>query len=765
MRFTPEQQALIKILEEDPVYLKVSGWDLKDPLLLSPRLEARRNTLGLGRAPYSDLSLIIEALFSTTYLSSSSKDEWLVDESVWCQHATLSRYIRKIAQARHISLPPTPQCKGFEAWANLNELKAIEVLFATPSTYEPVSSFGHTAIRLRYDDRDDTPTDTVYELVALVEPHDNGFMYVLKGLLGGYPLVLEPRPLLDLAYSHRAEQHRDIVRYKLTLTPEETRAVMNRLWEVERRGYLPYQFLSKNCSYFIVWLLESSLFDFRELGSLSQLFVPPSDVLDYLAERHLIREYPHPLKAFYHEVETWRSEQQQLAATHENILGKPEELKSLLIDIHRIRRIVEEVVNSSDVKLEDHLALLRFIGLELKVRQHQLALNKREIRSLRERAIVNDLREEVPTLTEIIRLRRDRYSSENPAYWKLAKQRQKNRTLHLINQIKTERYPRLSSRLKYSSEQRALYLELSATYALLKKDFIEKNKGGVSELGAGLRLPSQANDLDPQSPWSTHSGFRFWNINLVISEKQELNLSWKRAIWRELLGDQRDYGVTPHRSLTLIENELMIRWREGETYPEWLGNHLRVFEFSSFSPSFLPSQLTEVSFPVGAPYWGWQIKTDLYFLDQLSHSEIGLGGGFLSFNPSTSRWQLKLVAELSPRISQRPWLIAGSPVIKNPDLYGLSEVDLSSGSFRLGLSGGGLIALSYRFGFTGHLNLQARYERGIFHGKTPDKQDFLEGLVNLELPFSSTEANRFIGTLRYLCLNRCSLTFETGIAW
>ena len=765
LKLTQVQHSLVERLRKDPIYLKVSGWDTGNPLLLSPRLEKRRYELGVERTPQTDLMLIVDALFTPIAPLTSSSERWKIDESVWCQHATVVRYIQGIAKLTDTSLPSPPTCHGFEAWARMDELKAIEILLATPSTHDPVSSFGHTTLRLRYSDLDYTPSETIYELVAFVEPHDGGISYVFTGLMGGYPLILEPSSLQKLSHSHRAEQHRDLVRYEFTLTTEEKRALMTRIWEVERRGYLPYQFLSKNCSYYIAWLLETSLFDSRELDTLSEFFVPPSDVVDHLAEQNLIREHPRPLRAYFHDVEVWRSDQQNLASNFASIPSLVSDMsdpKTLLEDVSHLKQVVERVAQDPKVQVKLRRDLLRFIGLELKIRQHQISLNKREIQTIRERVIVKYSPEEVPYLAELVRIRRSRYLSENPEYRRQTLKRHQAHVQRLLDQIDSDQYPELKAKLSHADKLRRDYLVLTASYAHLNQSIAVIPEEQGSE--ASQVVPTVSTH-EAQETWSTHSGFRYSTLGLMISGAQEINLSWKRAIWRELLGDKRSYGVTPQRSLTLVENELMIRWREGSPYPDWLGNSSKLFEFSSFSPPFLPEQLSEISFPQTAPFWGWLIRSYTYLLGDDYHAELTAAGGFLTFNPATSKWQLKFLVELSPLLTEQPWLIAGAPLIKNNEMYSASGQKFERNPLRAGASSGALVELSRRIGNTGHLSLQSRYEKLVTPNLSGDLQDVFETVLHLELPISTTEAQRFNGSLRYLCLERCALTFETGIAW
>ena len=261
--------SLINELQSDSTYLQVSGWSLGSPLELAPVIEEERVKLGLERSPLVDLKLILTALFEPVVQSE-------VNESVWCQHFTLIRLLRRAAHDRSIHLPKSPQCPAFETWMRADQLRGIEVILATPNASKPVSSFGHTMIRLRHaQSKHILSDDLVYELIALTSPHVSTWSYLMRGLFGGYTLIFKPTPLKEVSLTNRSTENRDLVRYDLRLNQRELRHVLQRLWELERRAYLPYYFLNKNCAYYLYWFVHTALFDRSDISSYEEILAPP----------------------------------------------------------------------------------------------------------------------------------------------------------------------------------------------------------------------------------------------------------------------------------------------------------------------------------------------------------------------------------------------------------------------------------------------------------------------------------------------------------
>lgn len=795
------REALIEALAEHPTYLKLSGWSLGEPLLLSPQLRQERAAQTLlgntqERSPHGDLTLIINAMAHSypELTSNKGSDKDLgktslerVDEGVWCQHPTLARFISREAPSYGVTLPQAPVCPAFEAWARLDQLKGLELLMATPSTYEPVSSFGHISLRLRFEERDDSPQDLVYEASALVEPHDHPALYAIKGLLGGYPLIFEPRTLKYVIELNSGEQGRTLLRYPLKLNQIERRAVLQRLWELERRAYLPYRFTTQNCAYYVIWLLETALFDVREELTLSGLLIAPSETLDLLEERGLIERHPRPLRAFYQEIEGWRREQVLVAKTLTSHQLLSSELSVLISDPQRfvseVQRAMERPLKrpASDMsqatsqatsqELSQHLLTLALF--ELKVRRRQLEIEQRHEERTRELIVSRTQLREVPSLEEGISLRQQYHQDEDLTRKLAFAEHMKERAERLTHHERVNQDPLLKQQRQRVKRARDAFFTLTRGYARLKNTHHQLKLSSLL-FSQPSSQPLTQTRLQPElTPrWESHSGFRYTSISVMSAPfnthqqtKDVLNLSIKRALWREQLGASRPYGVGPQRSLTLFRSELVARWREGSWQPRFPGVDIRLIEFTSMSEALSPQEALEATLPSGGPAWGWRVTSDLRTMGEASHLDLALGLGFTGLHPQLSRWQLSLFTELSPRLARQPWLTTGSALIRAPERYSSTGTLSAPQAQRAGLSTALFIELSARLGHTGKLALKGRYEQGLLHGARYDSLSVLEGGVHLELPLSQRERVRLNAELRTLCLERCALTFEVGAAW
>lgn len=131
----------------------------------------------------------------------------------------------------------------------------ITVLFTNAYMSNPASLFGHTLIRI----------DTKRKGTQMLAHGSNfgadsgietGFTFAFKGLFGGYLGVYSVNPYWDIINTYNNIENRDIWEYNLNLSDEEKEKFVNHLYEM-RKAKIRYYFLSKNCSYMILELLEA----------------------------------------------------------------------------------------------------------------------------------------------------------------------------------------------------------------------------------------------------------------------------------------------------------------------------------------------------------------------------------------------------------------------------------------------------------------------------------------------------------------------------
>lgn len=84
---------------------------------------------------------------------------------------------------------------------------------------------------------------------------ENGVVFAIKGLFGGYFGQYSLLPYYDKLKEYRDTEQRDIWEYNLNLTQDEINLMMQHIWEIKDTHSF-YYFFDENCSYNMLWLLE-----------------------------------------------------------------------------------------------------------------------------------------------------------------------------------------------------------------------------------------------------------------------------------------------------------------------------------------------------------------------------------------------------------------------------------------------------------------------------------------------------------------------------
>lgn len=271
-----------------PDWRKLNGWIHPFERLLSLSEHAlnlaewaysRRR--GMASSQLDLLTFAEEALSPVEGLNPNALAE---ADQVRCQELSKSRFLASIG----VLTRARGTCSTFEAWADARTLDGFELLFVAASGRSPESLFGHLLLRIARQDSSRvvgpglTPA---VQLVALTGGDLPGPNYVLRGLFGGYPMVLMTVPMLDVTRQMLEFEQRTMRRFRLRLTPEESERLFERIWELERRGRLDYRFLHDNCAFSAAFLVNGALVENRAITLPARLTpLIPTATLDSMAK-------------------------------------------------------------------------------------------------------------------------------------------------------------------------------------------------------------------------------------------------------------------------------------------------------------------------------------------------------------------------------------------------------------------------------------------------------------------------------------------------
>ena len=270
---------------------RLSGWlaPFERPLTFSeesPLTFAGAFSRALGqRSAALDLATFAEELFVP--VESVRAEALSVDDRERCQEPSKARAIGELLAEDGLgTLPPRGPCPAFDAWADVENLSHFELLLVASSGRQPESLFGHLAMRpvWREGAVPRGPSfGAVVQPVALTGLEARGPSYVARGLTGGYTLAFLTSTLGDLSHEALQLEQRTIRRFRLKLTPSEQVRLLERTWELERRGYLAYYFFTDNCASALLFLINGALEGGRKVRVPGMLWVMPGATLDALA--------------------------------------------------------------------------------------------------------------------------------------------------------------------------------------------------------------------------------------------------------------------------------------------------------------------------------------------------------------------------------------------------------------------------------------------------------------------------------------------------
>lgn len=169
---------------------------------------------------------------------------------------------------------PSPQtgCEEFEAWKRDLGVTKVSLIFAGYYPNNPASIFGHTFLKLHGPQKERLLDYGVN--FAAITGEETGLIFGLKGLFGSYEGFFNLAPYFLKVNEYTNTEGRDLFEYELNLNPEEIEILLDGLWEIANNGSFDYFFLSKNCSYFLLRLLDIARLNSTMAEDFSHIAIP-----------------------------------------------------------------------------------------------------------------------------------------------------------------------------------------------------------------------------------------------------------------------------------------------------------------------------------------------------------------------------------------------------------------------------------------------------------------------------------------------------------
>ncbi len=193
--------------------------------------------------PEAELEATLEAFFSH-----KPKD----DNSSICKFPARYEWLKTQLNADDF---PKAKCSEYEKILKRVDPKSTTLVFPAAHINSPASMFGHTFLRINSSYNSKLLSYAVNYAADANAETENGVIFAIKGLVGGYYGLYSLLPYYEKLKKYRDIQQRDIWEYDLDLSQEETMQMFRHIWELNgTHSY--YYFFTENCSYNMLWLLE-----------------------------------------------------------------------------------------------------------------------------------------------------------------------------------------------------------------------------------------------------------------------------------------------------------------------------------------------------------------------------------------------------------------------------------------------------------------------------------------------------------------------------
>lgn len=198
--------------------------------------------------PQAELAATLAAFFSNQPISPQNRPP---------RCALPARYMF-LVQVLTIDSKRLPQvdCPDYQQWLDGLAPASVNLVFPAAYPNSPSSMFGHTLLRINSQRSAHTTPLLSYAVNFAAHTHeDNGLVFAVKGLAGGYPGVYGVFPYYRKVKQYAWIENRDIWDYPLRLEPAQRKRMVAHLWAMLEVQF-HYYFLSKNCAYQLLALID-----------------------------------------------------------------------------------------------------------------------------------------------------------------------------------------------------------------------------------------------------------------------------------------------------------------------------------------------------------------------------------------------------------------------------------------------------------------------------------------------------------------------------
>lgn len=245
-------------------------------------------------------------------------------------------------------------CPRYQKWFQTLRGDSVSLVFSSYYLNNPSSAFGHTLLRINKEPS--AKDGRRYELLdyginyAANADTSNALLYAVKGLFGGFKGTFTNTPYYYKVREYNNAESRDLWEYELTLKPEQVNRLLAHVWELGPNA-ADYWYLTENCSYFMIALLESGD-PTLPLTKNMKKFVIPSDTVQVVWDTpglvKSVKFRPSIRTEFYHRIDELVDEEKDMVA--EIVLKRDITVLQKISNTTRKRKVLDAAIDFMDYK-------------------------------------------------------------------------------------------------------------------------------------------------------------------------------------------------------------------------------------------------------------------------------------------------------------------------------------------------------------------------------------------------------------------------------
>ncbi len=233
--------------------------------------------------PKEELDATLDALLNETRFD---------DNSTACRFPARKAWLEEKLDIKDL---PRVECTEYNKILKRLSPKSATLVFPSAHINSPASMFGHTFLRINSAYKSKLLSYAVNYAADANTETENGFIFAIKGLIGGYYGRYSLLPYYEKLKEYRDTEKRDIWEYDLDLNEEEVLKMVRHIWELNgTQSY--YYFFTENCSYNMLWLIEIARPSIHLREYFSYEVIPLETVHAVIAEGIVVNQEYRPSK-------------------------------------------------------------------------------------------------------------------------------------------------------------------------------------------------------------------------------------------------------------------------------------------------------------------------------------------------------------------------------------------------------------------------------------------------------------------------------------